>query len=142
MRVHQYVYFALRSDTVSAERIGQQVGLAADEVMVQGSKQPDVPIPRAHAWKIVCRDPALFLHEQVSAVVERLEPHADRIAALTAGGDAAEISACLQIVREYQPEGDDEEPAEPNLLGWGLEPATVAFLHRTGASVDVDEYHC
>ncbi len=51
------------------------------------------------------------------------------------------MSAGLQIVREYTPEVNGEEPAEPNLLGWSLERWTLAFLARTGAFVDVDEYH-
>ncbi|MER7277545.1 DUF4279 domain-containing protein [Dactylosporangium sp. NPDC000244] len=143
MRVHQYVYFALRSERVSASQVAREIGLDPDEVTVQGSRLPDVPIPRAHAWKISCRDTDLFLDEQIGRVLDRLEPYADRIGGLTARLDADEpgTTACLQIVREYTPEADGEDPSEPNLLGWSLDRRTLAFLTRTGAVVDVDEYH-
>lgn len=31
-------------------------------------------------------------------------------------------------------------PGQHQLLGWGLEPADLAFLVRIGASLDCDEY--
>lgn len=76
-------------------------------------------------------------------MIDRIERCADRIAALTSRlvNDEPIVSAGLEIVREYAPEADGEQPAEPNLLGWSLDRRTLAFLARTGASVDVDEYH-
>ncbi|WP_432977718.1 DUF4279 domain-containing protein [Dactylosporangium sp. CA-233914] len=79
MRVRQYVYFALRSERISAVQIAREIGLEPDEVKVQGSRLPDVPVPRAHAWQVSCRDTNLFLDEQISRVLDRLEPYADRI---------------------------------------------------------------
>ncbi|MER7003394.1 DUF4279 domain-containing protein [Dactylosporangium sp. NPDC000555] len=146
MRVRQYVYFALRSERVSAVQIAREIGLEPDEVKVQGSRLPDVPIPRTHAWQVSCRDTTLFLHEQISRVLDRLEPYADRIGGLAArldadGPDGPGITACLQIVREYTPAAAGEDPSEPNLLGWWLDRRALAFLTRTGTVVDVDEYH-
>ncbi|WP_330270144.1 GNAT family N-acetyltransferase [Lentzea sp. NBC_00516] len=129
VRVEQYAYFALKSDSVSAAEIAQRLGLEPDEVLVRGSKRPEHDLPRAHAWKIVDRG-AKRLDEQIEHVVDRLRPVHDALVALTAISD---ISASLVVVRYFR-DGDRAG------LGWWISAESLAFLASVRASLDVDEY--
>jgi hypothetical protein len=137
MRISQYVYFALKSERVSAHEMTSQLGLEPDEIMVRGSKGANPLRPVVHAWEVVCREPGLTVDEQIGRILDRLEPYADRIAALVETIDVAEpgVTATLQVVRSFN---DDE--GEEDLLGWHLDKRTLRFLHRVGAELDVDEY--
>ncbi|MET8229855.1 DUF4279 domain-containing protein [Micromonospora sp. NPDC005298] len=64
VRVHQYAYFALRSERLSAQEMTARVGLEPDRVMVRGSRMPEIPIPRAHGWEVTCPLSASPLDEQ------------------------------------------------------------------------------
>ncbi|MFG2907668.1 DUF4279 domain-containing protein [Kitasatospora sp. NPDC048286] len=76
MPVDQYVHFALSSLHTSAADMAAVLGLEPDEIMVRGSRIPGPrPIPAAHRWKIVCREPGLCVDEQIARVLERLAPH-------------------------------------------------------------------
>ncbi|MCX2954871.1 GNAT family N-acetyltransferase [Lentzea sp. NEAU-D7] len=129
VRVEQYAYFALTSDTVSAAEIAQRLGLEPDEVLVRGSKRPEYDLPRMHAWKVVGRG-AGRLDEQIQHVVDRLRPVQDELVALTATSDT---SASLVVVRYCR----DGEGAD---LGWWISAESLAFLASVRASLDVDEY--
>ncbi|MDX8050150.1 GNAT family N-acetyltransferase [Lentzea sp. BCCO 10_0798] len=129
MRVDQYAYFALESDTVSAAEIAQRLGLEPDEVLVRGSKRPEHDVPRVHAWKIVDRG-AGRLDEKIQNVVDRLLPIRDELVALTAMSD---MSASLVVVR-FCRDGDGAD------LGWWISAEALAFLTSVRASLDVDEY--
>ncbi|MEU0408329.1 DUF4279 domain-containing protein [Streptomyces griseorubiginosus] len=81
-------------------------------------------VPVDHSWMVVCRDPGLRVDEQIARVLDRLQPHTDRISDLTrklaaAGGGVA---------------------VAPDLLGWHLDRRTLDFLGVTGAELDADEY--
>lgn len=143
MRVHQYVYFSLRSDHMPAHEMTARLGLGADEVSVKASKRESPPVPRVHAWRVVCRDSGLTLEEQIDRVIDRLEPFADEIAALAREIDASEgegITGTLQVVRYLNDDGDAEEGPQHQRLGWHLDRRVLNFLHHTGAEFDVDEY--
>jgi hypothetical protein len=146
--VEQYAYFVLQSDTMSAVDMTARLGIEPDEVMIRGYRRSGPrPLPRSHAWALSCRQPDLRIDDQVAAIIDRLLPHVARIEAL-----AAELSldgpgaAALRIVRYFGTGGyDDYDPptslvGSSDLLGWALEPDVIAFLHRTGAVIDVDEY--
>ncbi|ROR35243.1 DUF4279 domain-containing protein [Kitasatospora cineracea] len=155
MLISQYAYFGLSSLTVSAAEMTAVLGIEPDETMVRGSRStgPRV-LPVLHRWKIVCREPGLGVDEQVARVVARLAPHADAIAALTRrldaedGEDGEGPSAVLEVVRVFNDEDGQDRlagtPPElvegPGLLGWHLGRDVLAFLHTTGAALDVDEY--
>ncbi|MEV0460312.1 DUF4279 domain-containing protein [Catellatospora methionotrophica] len=151
MRVNQYVYFALRSEQVSAEQMTAILGIEPDEVGVRGSRQTEPVRPVCHSWKVVCREPFLTVDEQVDRVLARLLPTADRIGALVAGSGEAEesqIASVLEVVRYFEPAEDDESeillvdrtPEQRNLFGWHLDARVLDFLVRTHAGLDVDEY--
>jgi len=153
MRVHQYVYFSLRSDHVPAHEIAKRLGIEADEILVKASKRENPPVPRVHAWKVVCRDRGLTVDEQIDRVIDRLEPFVDEIAALVREIDASEegVTAVLQVVRYFNDDDGEEysrperrdlirSPGQHRRLGWHLDRRVLEFLHCTGAVLDVDEY--
>lgn len=129
MRLDQYCYFALKSESTSAADISRRLGMEPDEVLVRGSRRPELDLPRLHAWKIVCRGDERF-HEQVQHVVDRLLPLRDELVALTADPD---ITASLVVVRRFR-DGDGAD------LGWWISAESLAFLASLRASLDVDEY--
>lgn len=155
MRVRQYVYFSLRSDHVPAHVMTARLGMEADEILVKGSKRDNFPLPRVHAWKVVCRAGGLTVDEQIGCVIDRLEPIADQIAALAIEIDSVDwegVTATLQVVRYFNDDDGEEENPQPDgtdlvrlpgqhqLLGWHLDRRVLKFLHNTGAELDVDEY--
>ncbi|WP_406290135.1 DUF4279 domain-containing protein [Embleya sp. NBC_00896] len=149
MPLHQYVYFALRSERTSAHEMTAALGIEPDETTVRGSRIAEPAIPVCHGWKIVCREPGLRVDEQVAHVLDRLRPHTERIAALTREPDRegeSGSSAVLQIVRYFNAvesavETDRPSTSErPNLFGWHLDRDVLDFLAATGADLDVDEY--
>ncbi|WP_202033294.1 DUF4279 domain-containing protein [Nocardioides sp. WS12] len=150
----QYVYFALGSDETTAAEISAHLGVEPDEVKVQGSDSTDPLRPANHGWKISCETPGLRLDEQISEVLDRIAPAADRVRALVEGGG---VNAHLQIVRYFNDEdGEEESLGEPimdddghewekmagqhQLLGWSMEREQLALLVAMGADIDADEY--
>lgn len=152
MRMSQYAYFVLNSDSMSAAEMASYLAVDPDEVLVRGSRQLDPVRPASHAWEIVCRTPGLDLDTLVSAVLDRVAPAAERIRELV---DTNEVFATLQIVRYFNDENGhpeeivtiDEEghswekmPGQHQMLGWALEAHTLELLVSMGATIDVDEY--
>ncbi|WP_181775315.1 DUF4279 domain-containing protein [Amycolatopsis pittospori] len=129
MKVHQYCYFALKSETVSAGEITARLGMEPDEVMVLGSRIPERRVPRMHAWKIVQRG-VDSVDDQIERVIGRLAPVRPAIRTLVDEG----VSAVLQVVRYFHHRDGGEE------FGWHLSPAVLAFLAEAAAALDVDEY--
>lgn len=129
MKVHQYCYFALKSEAVSAAEITARLGMRPDEVMVLGSKSPEHRVPRMHSWEIVHRgaDP---VDDQIERLIGRLAPVRPGIRALVDEG----ATAVLQVVRYFHHRDGGEE------FGWHLSPAVLAFLTEAAAALDVDEY--
>ncbi|MEU7480387.1 GNAT family N-acetyltransferase [Lentzea sp. NPDC042327] len=134
VRVEQYSYFALTSDTVPAAEITRRLGLEPDEVLVRDSEQPEHDLPRRHVWKLVHRGPER-LDEQVQLLVDRLLPVRDELVELTAVSD---ISASFVLVRHDGDGGPLRElttdltaSAEQNLA----EHACHLHRHLPGATV-------
>ncbi|WP_328650259.1 DUF4279 domain-containing protein [Micromonospora sp. NBC_00330] len=139
MRVHQYVYFSLRSDHLPAREMATRLGTEPDEISVKGSKRENPPVPAVHSWRVVCRDSGLTVDEQIDRLIDRLEPIADRIAALVRVIDESEeegFTSTLQVVRYF----NDEDGDQHQRLGWHLDRRALKFLHHTGVDLDVDEY--
>ena len=154
VRIKQYVYFALKSEHVTAATMADQIGLAADEVSVRGSTIAGPrPKPFVHSWKIVCDTPGLTVDEQVDRVIERLGPYRSAIREVVGGIDDAK--AVLQVVRYFgawlaDDEGEEEEltvvgnleklPGQHQLLGWHLRREVMEFLLDVNAEMNFDEY--
>jgi Domain of unknown function (DUF4279) len=153
MRIRQYVYFALKSETVSAATITAHVGMQPDSVTVRGTKQSAPPRPVCHSWAIECRHGGLTVDEQTAIVLARIRPVAEPIRALTANES---VSAVLQVVRYFNDEEGEDEDLGPvmtddgramqklagqhQLLGWHLNIDDLTFLASIPAALDVDEY--
>ncbi|MCX5117886.1 DUF4279 domain-containing protein [Micromonospora sp. NBC_00362] len=139
MRVHQYVYFSLRSDRLPSREMATRLGMEPDEISVKGSKRENPPVPAVHSWRVVCRDSGLTVDEQIDRIIDRLGPIADQIAALVRVIDEAEgegITSTLQVVRYF----NDDDGDQHQRLGWHLDRRALEFLHHTRAELDVDEY--
>lgn len=75
MKISQYTYFAIRSETVTAADMTGVLGIEADRLMVRGSRRRDPPVPVSHAWQVICRDRGMTVDQQVEKVLQRLLPH-------------------------------------------------------------------
>ncbi|MCW8382488.1 DUF4279 domain-containing protein [Streptomyces justiciae] len=142
MPLHQYAYFALFSRRTSADDMTSQLGITPDEVTVRGSRftEPTV-VPVDHSWMVVCREPGLRVDEQIARILDRLQPHTDRIRDLTTYLAGTGGGAVLQIVRYFN--CTDPQPGAvdaPDLFGWHLDRKALDFLSATGAELDIDEY--
>ncbi|MDI2131583.1 DUF4279 domain-containing protein [Yinghuangia seranimata] len=151
MPLRQYAYFALISKHTSAAEMTAFLGIEPDEVLVRGSRMTEpAVIPTAHKWKIVCREPGLRVDEQIARVVDRLAPHTQRVAELSARlaaeGEPMHSGAVLEVVRYFNDDAPTAGPqqAQPteasNLFGWHIDRSVMDFLAATGAVLDVDEY--
>ncbi|MGW0058699.1 DUF4279 domain-containing protein [Streptosporangium sandarakinum] len=149
MEVGQYVYFALKSERMSAEEMATRLGLEADEITIRAGKRLEPPRPAVHIWQINVPRSSLPVDDMIAALVDRLEPYAQAIGALADELDRHEPghTAVLQVVRFF---GDDDENSEeertteastrPRPLGWHLDRRVLDFLQTTRAELDVDEY--
>lgn len=150
MGVNQYVYLALRSNDLSADQMAERLGMAPDERVTRGARSTEPPVPAAHVWRLVCRQPHMRIDEQAESVLGRVVPVVHRIKALT---EAGYVEAVLQFVRYFD---DDAPPArqvelvgengpevgpEPHdLLGFHLSAERLRLIADIGASIDCDEY--
>jgi hypothetical protein len=155
MRISQYVYFGLFSRLMTAEQMTARLGCEPDEVVVRGSRRPDIPLPAVHRWKVVCRQQGLQVNEQIDQVMRRLQPFRAKIIDLAhdlAHNEDKSRGAALVVVRYFNDEDGEEEilsppdaqrqkiPGQHQLLGWTLDRDIFEFLLATGAYLDIDEY--
>ncbi|MEU7990473.1 DUF4279 domain-containing protein [Streptosporangium canum] len=154
MEVDQYVYFALKSERMSAEEMTARLGLEADEITIRGSRRSEPPRPAVHIWKISVPRSSLPVDDMIMALVDRLEPYASAIGGLAEELDRDEPghTAVLQVVRFFGEDEEDEEdedseeewmtevPTRPRPLGRHLDRRVLDFLQTTRAELDVDEY--
>src|SRR4051812_34951671 len=99
-RIRQYVSPVGDSDRLSAVEMAGAIGFDPDEFSVRGSRRPGDPhpVPRSHAWKVVCREPGLSVDEQLERLVARLSPYQGAIRDLVhSDGDVSGVS--LNVVR-------------------------------------------
>ena len=133
MRTLQYTYFAIKSVALSAEDVAGRLRMAADEVMVLGSRDAERRLPRCHAWKIVRRS-GESVDDQIQHLVDRLRPVRDRLVPLVTD---FEVSPVMQVVRYFHHD-DGIQGHRP--LGWHLPLPVLEFLTATRTTLDVDEY--
>jgi hypothetical protein len=150
--IRQYAYFSLDSDTIRPESIAERIGLEPSSVSIAGSRHSGPPpVPRRHSWKLESGvSEKSRLDDHFEALLARLSSHTDRIQEIVATG---EVSGCLTVVRYfhsgneeaelpsgYEHDGFERLCGQHPLVGFGLEPAMIAFLAKTGSFVDFDEY--
>ncbi len=149
MKIKQYVYFGISSETLTAEAIAERIELQPDKTMVRGSRTQDPPRPARHKWQLGSYEPGGDISDHVSRVLARVKPARDAIRALVGEG---EVQAWLQFVRNFGTDDGEEEiidetpeglvklSGQHQLLGWHLHRDVLAFLHDVGAEIDADEY--
>lgn len=152
VRISQYAYFSLSSETVTAATITGSLGIEPDEIKVRGARDAARVIPRAHEWRVTARRDNCSVNDMVSELLQRLDPVIEKIATIVR---EMPVQARLQLVRVFDdPEGVEDEGTTPemaargwekldgqhHLLGWRLDRQTLAYLERTDAELDVDEY--
>ncbi len=94
VRIKQYVYFSVISETSTADEIANFLGLPPDKLAVRGSRLVDPPRPRFHSWQLVCDSPGLRIDQQASAVLERLRAVEDRLVRIGRSCSARAADAC------------------------------------------------
>lgn len=122
-----YVRLIVRSESLAAESITDLVGMTPDLSWRPGDYRPHtVIIERTHGWVVDCQCPTTTdLHTQVSSLVSRLAPFAQRIASL-ADRCTIEFSCVLYTSR-----------ANPGL---NLPKSVIAAIDRLNADLDIDVY--
>ena len=152
VRIRQYVYFAVHSETATADEIASYLGLDPDRIWVRGSRSMDPPRPPQHSWQIRCDSPGLTIDEQAASVLDRLRGIEDRLVTIRPDLLGEGGGCYLQFVRYFDyDEGEEEELSPPDaplqklagqhqLLGWHLDADSLNFLSRIGAEIDADEY--
>jgi Domain of unknown function (DUF4279) len=136
VRADQYVYFAVRSDEVTALEVEERLGLRPDSVLVRGSKDPDRPLPAQHKWAVESQQRDRSLSDQIEEVLARIAPVEAALTDLLSEG--RDISYELQVVRVLN---DPDAPEQETLpLGFGFDLGALQLLARLDARIDVDEY--
>ncbi len=79
MRVRQYAYFALISNTLTASEITGRLGIEPDAISVRGSQTPDPPVPRHHSWRITSNEQGLSVADHMDHIIDRVGTHAAAI---------------------------------------------------------------
>lgn len=161
MRIRQYAYFGIRSQTLTPADITGRLGVEPDEVRIMGSRKGRLPASRHHFWRVVSKRPGLTVAEHLDALLDRLGPFAGAIGDLAeeiilASPESVHLGSVLQVVRFFDDEDGEEEElsvvdlpdgteltklsGQHQLLGWRLAPNVIDFLSTTRAVLDVDEY--
>lgn len=138
MRVRQYAYFGIYSQTVPPEMISRAVGALPDESRTADDFASPEKKPN-HAWVVQCDARGAAVDDQLAVLYQRLAPHRAAILGLVLDGS---VFTKLAIVR-YLDDPDGE--ADPNwyqhrMLGWHIPVEMIQFLADTRAFLDVDEY--
>ena len=159
VRISQYVYFGIWSQTLSPPEITERLGMEPDDFMIRGS-QTQLPrvVPTRNRWSVRCDEKGLSVDKQVAKVLDRLKSFRDKIANLSR--DLAEEQPPggmgLMVVRYFDDDDGEEEseretidpdgttwerlPGQHQLLGWSLDSEVLEFLHAVGGCLSVDEY--
>ena len=128
------VYFALKGDDFDPDAFTKLAGLAPTEVFRKGEPGRYVEAYKFSSWKVstgrIAND-VLRVDELVDQLIERIEPSADCFANVI-----SELNLCavLEVVLYISMDKTISTPA------LGFSSRTIAFLHRVGATIDVDIY--
>jgi hypothetical protein len=154
VKVRQYVYLAVRSESVDPGIISERLRLMPDVVKLRGSRRAGPPpVPRTHLWRLNSgvESEDLPLGHHLDALLARLGDSAHRLRQLTID---EEVSAVIQVVRRFDPGPEDRHVVEPGpppgeverlggqhrLLGFSIEAELLAYAAVAGIGFDFDEY--
>jgi uncharacterized protein DUF4279 len=84
VRLRQYVYVSLWSDSITPDELTARIGIEPDCVHVRGSRfSGPNPVPRHHMWEVRCDEHNMKLDAQIESVLGR--KHDDVSGRLKAG---------------------------------------------------------
>ena len=121
------VYFGLFGDDFDPTTLS--IGVAPTKTRRKGD-----PTPKFSSWIYSTgkrKADVVDIYEMASSLVASLEPYAERI---IEAKRAFGLEAVLEVVITISP---DETKSTPAI---GFDSNVIAFLHRVGASIDVDTY--
>ncbi len=128
------VYFALKGDDFDPDAFTKLSGLTPTEVFRKGEPGRHVEGYKFSCWKVstgrIAHD-VLLVDELADQLIERIERSADCFANVIS---ELNLYAVLEVVLYISM---DETVSTPAL---GFSSRTIAFLHRVGATIDVDIY--
>ena len=128
------VYFALQGDDFDPDAFTKQSGLAPTEVFRKGEPGRYVEKYKFGMWKLstgrIAND-VLLVDELANQLIEKIEGSANRVASVV---EEQALYAVLEVVLYI---AMDEKLSTPAL---GFSSRTIAFLHKVGATIDVDIY--
>lgn len=128
------VYFALKGDEFDPDEFTALSGLIPSQVFRKGGAGQHIDEYKFGMWKISTGRSAndvLLIDEIADQLIERIESGADCIAEAVAKSG---LYAVLEIVLYVSM---DETLSTPSL---GFTSRTISFLHKVGATIDVDIY--
>lgn len=123
------VYFALFADEFDPDEVTNIVGIEPTTTRRKGN-----PIPRCTTWKYstgMIKDEVVDVYEMSSSLIATLAPHADNI---IKAKEKFGLEAVLEVVLTVTPDDTKSTPAI------GFESDVIAFLHKVGATIDIDTY--
>ena len=130
MKLTEYVYFSIKSKSLTPDAITARVELSPDAVRARSGAA------RTASWTIGrtrAGSPAgeTSVTAQVAAVMERLGGHEAAIRELCVSPDT---NCALVIVRGYEPNRTEAR------MGISVSAETIAMLHAMNCGIEIDEY--
>lgn len=129
---HSYAYFALFGDDVDPSLISAALGLQPTDSWKKGDPGKYTALRQDSCWRLSSqtREP-INIDALVNEVIEQLSDRVERIKQVK---EELNLTSVLEIVLYVDV---NEESSTPAL---GHDSRTIAFLHETGTTTDVDIY--
>jgi hypothetical protein len=128
------VYFSLRGEFVPAD-LTAAIGIEPTSSAMAGERKLlPKPVPRCSLWDYsteTVEGEVVDVYEMSSQVVSDLAPYTERIA------DEVQKRHLMAVPEVVLDISTDEDVSTPIL---GFETEVIDFLHRVGATIDIDTY--
>ncbi len=123
------VYFALIGDEFEPDEVTKIIGIEPSRTWRKGN-----PIPRCTSWVYstgMVEDEVVDVFEMSSSLVAKLAPQAEKII------EAKEMYGLRAVLEVVLTVTQDDSKSTPAI---GFESEVIAFLHKVGATIDIDTY--
>lgn len=123
------VYFALFADEFDPDEVTKIIGIEPTKTRRKGN-----PIPKHTSWVYSTgqvEDEVVDVYEMSSSLIAKLAPHAEEI---IKAKEKFCLEAVLEVVLTVTPDDSKSTPAI------GFESEVIAFVHKVGATIDIDTY--
>jgi hypothetical protein len=123
------VYFCLYGDDFDPDAVTKVIGINPTRTKRKGD-----PIPRCSSWHYSTgkiENDLVDVYELSSSLIAKLAPYSDNILKVKRDYN---LKAILEVVLTISPDDSKSTPAI------GFESEVIAFLHKVGATIDIDTY--